>query len=136
MRPDYYFSYWLFFAFILYYFKVLSFNPKHFLILALGINICQFFLYSYNSDSNSRLFLFLIINFLIKVVPIYILWDINVNVRDYMFFIGLFLIYLLWLIVNGIDLMREVGKIKNNTKPSAPLTDFILSFFVLKKAGE
>lgn len=136
MRPDYYFSYWLFFAFILYYFKVLSFNPKHFLILALGINIYQFFLYSYNSDSYSRLFLFLIINFLIKVVPIYILWDINVNVRDYMFFIGLFLIYLLWLIVNGIDLMREVGKLKNNTKPSAPLTDFILSFFVLKKAGE
>lgn len=126
MRPDFVFSYWLFLAFLFYYFGVLPYNPKYFLIFALVVNIFELFLFTHFGLSRDRLILFVIINFFIKVIPIYLLWKRRVKERDNFFFAGLFVFYLLWLFANGVDLKKEADTFMKNPRPTAPLSDLIM----------
>ncbi len=100
-RLDFVFSYWVFAWFLLYYFKLTSFNPLFALEIATIENIILLFLMIYYKVSIFNIISFLFINFFIKVLPLIYLWNIKTVKRDIIASIILFLIYLLWLFINN-----------------------------------
>jgi len=127
-RFDFVFSYWIFAWFILYELKITQYNPKIALIIGLLINVIELSTMIYYKNSFSNIFLFSIINFMLKVVPIWILRKTEYKIIDIYADIGLFIIYLFWLFINNINIRREstniVDKIKHN-KPVGPLMYYI-----------
>ena len=119
-RVDYVFSYWIFFSFILFYFRVLPYNPKHVLVLAILFQ-CVFIIKYVIKTSLLRLVLLLMITVFIKFIPVYLIRNTTVNRRDNLFYLGMFVVYIGWLLVNKINLLEFV-----NAYPT-PLSDLIVS---------
>ena len=110
IRLDYVFSYWVFAWFLLYYFKFTSFNPLFALEIATAENTILFLLMIYYKVPTFNLISFLVINFFIKILPIIHLWNTKIIMRDIIAFIVVYLIYLLWLLINR---QTNVFKIQN-----------------------
>jgi len=122
-RVDYVFSYWLFFSFVLFYFHVIPYNPKHVLILAALFGCVQFI---FRKVSSLRLFLIIIITVFIKFIPIYLLRNTTVTRNDDLFYLGMFVVYIGWLLVNKINLLEFV-----NAYPT-PFTNLIVFWWYSK----
>ena len=95
------FSYWIFFWYLLYIFKFIKYNPKFILIFGLFENIILFCLMIYFGSKFTSIILFLIINFFIKIYPIYTLRNSKIKSKDIYASILLFIIYLFYLYVNN-----------------------------------
>jgi hypothetical protein len=109
IRLDYVFSYWIFTWFLLYYVNIIKYNPKFVLILGL---IENFFIIIYLLINKSKLYKiskFIIINIIIKVIPLYLIFNDEVLYKDIYATIILFLIYLIWIYINcGINCFYNV----------------------------
>ena len=129
-RFDFVFSYWIFVWFLLYHFGFTSYNPKIALIIALIENIGILFLMIYLKNSFIYIFLFCLINFFIKVIPVWLLRNTKYDWKDVYAIFALFLIYILWLLINEVDFKKYVTDryehLKHNT-PAAPLIHYISS---------
>jgi hypothetical protein len=69
------FSYWVFGWFILYEFGMIPYNPFWWLVIAFCVNILQLGLMVYYQNDGLYLFLFIIGNVFLKIIPIYTLFD-------------------------------------------------------------
>jgi hypothetical protein len=131
-RFDFVFSYWIFAWFILYELKIIQFNPKIALIMALITTIIEVFMMIYFSNSFFNIFLFSFINFIMKVLPLWILRKSEYKIIDVYAFIGLFIIYLVWLFINHVNIKKEIpiitDRIKHN-KPVGPFMYYASQFF-------
>jgi hypothetical protein len=111
IRSDYVFSYWIFLWFILYILKIIKYSPKF--IIILGI-IENFFVIIYLILKKSTLYKitkFIIINIIIKVIPLYIIWKDEINLKDIIVSIILFVIYLIWIYINcGVECLYNIQK--------------------------
>ena len=111
LRVDLVFSYWILFWYIIYVFRFTRYNPK----FAIGLGIFENFImlilmFYYNTNFNS-IIRFIIINIFIKIFPYYTLRNTIVQVKDIVASIFLFIMYVMWLFVNGQDLIRLQSKI-------------------------
>ena len=114
-RFDFVFSYWLFVWWIIYYvFRATPFNPKLFLTLGLLENIGLFFFLAPEKRS-----FFVLVNTFIKIIPLYLIWNRPTRPRDIYAGLTFFLIYIVWLKLNG-ELIF---------KTRTPLTEFIKDKF-------
>ena len=109
-RFDFTFSYWIFGWFILYMLNIIPYNPKIWLILALTyvILFVSFVSIAYRKDW----FLIiqeLIINTIIKIIPIWILYKTKTTVHDFLFGILLFIIF-------GMYMFFQLGSISQIKK--------------------
>ena len=123
LRFDYYFSYWVFAWYLLYEFKITKYNPKFGLEIALIENIMILFMMVYYKNSILYLFLVCLGIGLFKLIPMWRLRYTSIRWRDvYMTFV-IFIVYILWLIINHFEfkgyITDEYNNIKNN-KPSTP----------------
>ena len=123
-RFDYLFSYWLFTWYILYELKIIKYNPKLGLTIALIVNLLELlimFYYNYN-----YIILFILINFTIKLIPLWRLKDIKYETTDINILLYVFIIYIIWLIYNNINItdINFIDDIKNN-KPFSPLIYYL-----------
>ena len=109
LRIDLVFSYWIYLWFILYIFKYTIYSPKFALTLGLLDNIVLLFLMFTWGTSVKTIIWFIIINTLIKIMPLYYLRTEPYKMKDVYFTMGLFLIYIIWLHINNQSL---VGNIK------------------------
>ena len=109
LRPDLVFSYWIYVWYVLYVFKLIQYSPKLALILGLIDNIFMFIMMLLYGTSKKTIFYFIIVNTLIKVVPLYYLKNEQIKVNDIYFTCGLFLLFIIWLYINEQSL---VGNIK------------------------
>lgn len=109
LRADLVFSYWIYLWYILYAFKITNFSPKFPLILGLIDNIIMLLLMLVYGTSKETIFYFIIINTLIKVVPLYYLRNEPIKWIDIYFTIFLFILFVVWLHLNKQSL---VGNIK------------------------
>lgn len=100
LRPDLVFSYWVYFWFILYAFKITNYSPKFILTLGLIHNIIMLSLMLMYGTSKRTIFYFIIINTLIKVAPLYYLRNEPIMMKDIIFTILLFTIFIIWLHLN------------------------------------
>ena len=109
LRIDLVFSYWIYLWFILYIFKYTIYSPKFALTLGLLDNIVLLFLMFIWGTSIKTIIWFIIINTLIKIMPLYYLRTEPYKMKDVYFTSGLLLIYVIWLHINNQSL---VGNIK------------------------
>jgi hypothetical protein len=82
LRADLVFSYWIYFWYVLYAFKVTNYSPKFPLILGVIDNLIMFVLMLLYGTSSRTIFYFIIINTLIKVVPLYYLRNQSIKIND------------------------------------------------------
>lgn len=111
LRPDLIFSYWIYVWYLLYIFNYTSYNPKFALILGLIDNIIMLILMLYYNTPRKTIVIFVIINTLIKVVPLYYLRKVMVKWKDIYFTGVLLLIFILWLHLNKQNLVGNVKMI-------------------------
>lgn len=114
LRADLVFSYWIYVWFILYIFKYTIYSPKFALTIGLLDNIVMLFLMFIWGTSVKTIFWFIIINTLIKVVPLYYLNDEIYKIKDIYFTIVLFLIFIFWLHINKQSLVGNIKTIHNS----------------------
>jgi hypothetical protein len=100
------------------------------LIFAVFVNIIQLGVDVLRRISFVRLVLFIIINIFIKIIPLYTIWSVPVRAKeDNIFYVGLFVLYIIWLIINKVDIL---GFVKNyvttsNRGEGSPFINLILS---------
>ena len=119
-RLDFVFSYWIFLWYLLFILGFKVWNPKLALIIGIIANSIKLIWMMWNSTI-FYLLLFIVINVFIKVIPLLTLWNCPINfVKDSCHLLILFIIYLIWLVLNGLTLYnyKEIFKM-------VPLTNLI-----------
>jgi len=123
-RLDLAFSYWIFAWYLLYICKIIKYNPLLFLIIGLIFEIIYLIVIIYYKNSPLYIFLFIFINFFIKVLPIWTLKNTKINYDDIGAGIILFFIYIGWVWFNN-KLNKNYFKILinsiKNKKPISPI---------------
>jgi hypothetical protein len=112
LRFDFVFSYWITTLWVLYITGFTHLNPKLLLVLGVIENTILFFFLP-----KEKRFIFIFINFFIKVVPLYTVWNTKILKKDVVQSTLLFLAYLAWLKLNNQPLIL---------KDRTPMTDFLL----------
>lgn len=128
LRADLVFSYWIYFWYVLYAFKIIRYSPKFPLILGLIDNIIMLFLMLVYGTSKRTIFYFIIINTLIKVVPLYYLRNETIKMKDIGFTVFLFIIFIIWLNMNKQSLFGNIKLIHDSLlygKDNTPFMAFI-----------
>jgi hypothetical protein len=98
-RSDFIFSYWILVWLILYFLHIVTIAPKLLLIIGLLENIV-FLCFLLPKASIYNIIRFIFINFWIKVVPLYFLWDKKITNQEIFYSIIVCIIYILWLLIN------------------------------------
>ena len=133
LRADLVFSYWIYFWYVLYAFKITSYSPKFPLILGLIDNIIMLILMLLYGTSKRTIFYFISINTLIKIVPLYYLRNDNLKIKDIYFTIILFAIFILWLHLNKQSLFGNIKIIHDSLLFGQDKTPFMALINNLKK---
>ena len=108
LRADLVFSYWIYAWFILYACKYLKYSPKFALILGLLDNAVMLLLMCLFGTSARTIFYFVIINTIIKILPLYYLRQERITWKDVHFTGGLFFIFIVWLHINEQSLIGNI----------------------------
>jgi hypothetical protein len=128
MRFDFVFSYWIFAWYVLYVFRVTTYNPKIALIVGLIQNIGLLLLMFYYKNNWIHIATFCFIQFLIKALPLWSLRNDPYRWKDFYALVVYFMIYIIWLYVNDelhtSGLEKVLQQIKANL-PVGPLMQFI-----------
>ena len=113
IRSDYIFSYWIFLWFILYLLKIVPYNPK--LIIILGIIEILFALIYLivKNTSLRKITKFFIINIIIKIIPLLLIYKDPLMKKDIYATIILVLIYLIWMYINNVNVIKVYKKLSN-----------------------
>lgn len=101
MRIDFVFSYWVYFWYILYAFKITTFSPKFPMLLGLIDNIIMLLLMLLYGTQPSTIIQFVLINTIIKAIPLYFMINEPVQKRDIYATIILFTLFVIWLHINA-----------------------------------
>lgn len=112
IRLDLILSYWLFFWWILYELKIVTGNPKLFLILGFVVNLCML---AIKMVKHSRTVVpFIIINTIIKVIPLIALMHTVITPNDVSASLTVAVIYVFWMLIN---IETVVSNINNKAIP-------------------
>jgi hypothetical protein len=128
LRADLVFSYWIYFWFILYLLKIIKFSPKFALIIGVVDNIGMLIMMLSYGTSFQTIQNFIIINTLIKVIPLYYLKNEKINLKDIYFTSFLFLLFIFWLHLNKQKLNGNLKLIVNSliySKNQTPLMSLL-----------
>ena len=148
-RLDYVFSYWIFAWFVLYYFKIVKYSPLFILLFASIENVILFIIHIINFIIDNsyynffKLIGFIIINFFIKVLPLYYIIKIENNVKtieevislikkdDILISLYLLIFYIIWLFINKVIYIKNY-KLNINLPTTTPLYNIIYYLFTKK----
>ena len=140
IRPDLIFSYWIYLWYILYIFKVLKYNPKFAIICGMIENLIIFLLMCIYNTKKILVVLFIIMFFILKLIPLYTIWNDNIKLNDDIKNTSLlFIIYLVWIHLNKLNLTDALTSTKNlilynkNTMPGMTILQKILKIFTYNK---
>lgn len=125
LRTDLVFSYWIYIWFILYELKFTKYSPKFPLILGVIHNIIMLIMMVLYETSRQTIFYFIVINTLIKVVPLYYLRHETIKINDIYITLGLFLMFVFWLHLNKQSLIGNVKVIHDSLLYGKDKTPFI-----------
>jgi len=118
-RFDYLFSYWIVLWYVLYELNLVSYNPKGALIPALLVNgmlLCIMLYYSY-----SYTIIFVTFVMLIKGIPLWSVWNDPYRLKDVYATIVLFVLYLLWIWINDVNLYNVLNKQLHHIYTNKPI---------------
>uniref|UniRef100_A0A6C0DUG0 Uncharacterized protein n=1 Tax=viral metagenome TaxID=1070528 RepID=A0A6C0DUG0_9ZZZZ len=129
-RIDYIFSYWIFLWYLLYLFGIVNFNPKFAILCGVIENIGILLLMFYYGTKKHLVLLFLIMFILLKIIPLYSIWNTQIRVRDIVALIILFMIYLIWVNKSLSDFIKQTQDLviyNKNTLPGMMFLDKIIA---------
>jgi len=98
IRPDYIFSYWIFGWYVLYMMGLVKHNPKFALYLGIIENLFVLVSMVYYNVKVKNIVYFILIIFLMKVVPLWSILDTRIQEKDLYATAGLFLMFLGWIV--------------------------------------
>ena len=128
-RFDFVFSYWILLWFILYECNFTTYNPKFALLIGLLENTVYLLYMIFYKNSISSIWLFVIINFFIKIVPLYIVANTVIRKRDILFTFCLIVVYIIWLVVNNVNVYQYIKDplkiFRENKTDETPLISII-----------
>lgn len=127
LRIDLVFSYWILFWYILYIFRYTQYNPKFAIGLGIFENFIMLLLMFYFNTELTSIFRFIIINIFIKVIPYYSLINTSIYLKDIIASIFIFILYSVWLFINGktlIELQRKIFVSLVRNKNETPIMWF------------
>jgi hypothetical protein len=133
LRADLVFSYWIYLWYLLYAFRIAIYSPKFPLILGLIDNLIMLLLMLLYGTSKETIFYFIIINTLIKVVPLYYLRNESIKWRDIYFTTFLFGVFVAWLHINKQSLVGNIKIIHDSLLYGEDKTPFMALINKLKK---
>lgn len=133
LRADLVFSYWIYFWYILYVLKFITYSPKFPLILGIIENIVMLFLMLVYGTSSRTIFYFIIVNFLIKVLPLYYMRNETINMKDIWFTLILFCVFVIWLHLNHQSLTNNIKLIHDSLLYGQNKTPFMAFINKIKK---
>ena len=125
LRADLVFSYWIYLWYALYAFRITYFSPKFPLILGLIDNIIMLVLMLIYGTSKETIFYFILINTIIKVIPLYYLRNETIKMRDIYFTIFLLMVFVVWLHLNKQSLFGNIKIIHDSLLYGQGKTPFI-----------
>lgn len=125
LRPDLVFSYWIYIWFLLYVFKIINFSPKFPLIIGLIDNIIMLIMMFLYGTNYITILYFIVINTLIKIIPLYYLWREPIKLKDIYFTVILAFVFILWLHINKQSLIGNIKVIHDSLLYSENKTPFI-----------
>jgi hypothetical protein len=129
IRIDYIFSYWIFLWYLLYLFGIVNFNPKFAILCGVIENIGILLLMFYYGTKKHLVLLFLIMFILLKIIPLYSIWNTQILIRDVVALIILFIIYLIWVNKSLSDFIKQTQDLviyNKNTLPGMMFLDKII----------
>ena len=120
VRFDYIFSYWIFVSWILYEMKVIKYNPKILLIIGIIVNLFHLLIKIKNEKYCSTPS-FIIINFIIKIIPLISVWNTEMNIKEELLFgLVLLIFYLIWLYLNNKMIILEMKFLTDKNSEMIP----------------
>ena len=122
MRIDFVFSYWIFAWYLLYTFRVTTFNPKIALVIGIIQNIGLLLLMLYYKNDWIHIATFCLINLCIKVIPLWTVRNDPYRWKDFYALVVYFMIYIVWLFING---QHTLGKGLQDIKANLPIGPFM-----------
>jgi hypothetical protein len=132
IRPDLIFSYWIYLWYILYIFKVVKYNPKFAIICGMIENLIILLLMCIYNTKKILIVLFIIMFFILKLIPLYTIWNDNIKLNDDIKNTSLlFIIYLVWIHLNQLNITDALTNSKNlilynkNTMPGMTILQYI-----------
>ena len=125
LRGDLVFSYWIYTWFILYELQIIEYSPRFPLILGITHNLIMLIFMLLYGTSRRTIFYFIVINTLIKVVPLYYLRDESIKLNDIYFTCGLFLLFVFWLHLNEQSLVGNIKLIHDSLLYGKEQTPFM-----------
>ena len=125
LRADLVFSYWIYIWFILYELQIIDYSPKFPLILGVIYNVIMLFFMTLYGTSRRTIFYFIVINTLIKVLPLYYLREESIRMGDIYFTGGLFLLFVFWLHLNKQSLVGNIKLIHDSLLYGKDQTPFM-----------
>jgi hypothetical protein len=120
-RPDFVFSFWIVAWFIFYELKIVKYNPKIAIIFAIIVNLIMLSMMFFFNNSWINILSFCVVNFFIKVLPLIHLRNTEYKWIDFYALVVLYIIYLLWTNLNGVNIKQIAFQYYNNTKNKKPL---------------
>lgn len=124
IRFDFVFSYWILLWYIFYIFKFIKYNPKWGLTIGIIENLFILVLMIFYKNPFINIILFCIINFFIKVLPLWSLRKTKYEINGIVSLIVLFSIYLLWLKANNLLIIKN-SYMWIKEKKEGPLTHYL-----------
>ena len=131
LRFDLVFSYWIFAWFLLYFFKFTNNSPKFIIIIGIIHNSILLLNMIIHGTKIFSIISFITINVFIKILPLYYLRNEKIKVDDIYVSSFVYLLFVVWLKINGEDIKNNLKKIynsvlydKNNT-PFMRLVEYI-----------
>ena len=114
VRPDLIFSYWIYLWYILYIFKVIKYNPKFAIICGMIENLIILLLMCIYNTKKILIVLFIIMFFILKLIPLYTIWNDKIQLNDDIKNTSLlFIIYLLWIHLNQLTITDWITRTKS-----------------------
>ena len=113
MNSDLLLSNWIFVWFVLYLLCIIPYSPKLIILAGFGIIVFMIIYLYIKNASRYNLLKFIILNILMKIIPLIVLYNIPITENDYYFSIAIFIIYLFWLDVNETNIVEVYQKLTN-----------------------
>ena len=111
IRVDLVFSYWILAWYFAYIAKLTPYNPKWAFVLGIIENTIFAIALVLYGGAISSIVLFLLVNLVLKGLPLYTIYNTKSTITDIYSLIGLFVIYTIWVQLNGTDFIRHNIKI-------------------------
>jgi hypothetical protein len=139
-RIDYIFSYWILLWYILYITGLFtSYSPKFGLILGIIENLILLIYISLYGASLSTILKFIVIIIVMKIIPYYTIQKDKIMIKDILFTVFIFLVYMIWIYLNNVQIIQVYNKINSSLvknkgdTPGMKVINYVIQLIHLQK---